>query len=282
MQTQTSWKWKIAAQASWFQWNLRELWQYKDLLGRFVRRDLIASYQQTVLGPLWIFVQPVLTTIVYWVIFSKIAKIPTEGIPPVLFYLPGIIIWNYFSDCLNGTMYTFVHNSAMFGKVYFPRLIVPLSIILSHTVRMSVQLILFVGIYLFYLFVTGTERPSFYIFLLPFLILLPALFSLGAGLIISIITAKYRDLDYALQFILRLFMFATPVVYPTSIVPVKYQFVFWLNPLTPVIESFRTAFFSTGTIHFGYFFISLLSIAVVLLIGVTLFKKRELKVMDII
>jgi len=227
-------------------------------------------------------VQPVLTTIVYWLIFSKIARIPTDGIPPALFYLPGIIIWNYFSDCLNGTMYTFLHNSATFSKVYFPRLIVPLSIITSHAVRMSVQMVLFIGVYAFYLFVAGNVRPSFYILLLPFLILLTAGFSLGAGLIISVITAKYRDLDYALQFVLRLFMFATPVVYPTSIVPLKYRFVFWLNPLTPVIETFRMAFFSSGVVHFGYLFISLLSVAALLVTGVTLFKKRELNVMDII
>lgn len=282
MQKHTSWKWKIETRASWLQWNLREIWQYKDLLGRLVRRDLIASYQQTVLGPLWIIIQPVLTTIVYWLIFSKIARISTEGVAPALFYLPGIIIWNYFSDCLNGTMYTFVHNSAMFNKVYFPRLIVPLSIIASHTIRMSVQLFLFAGVYVFYLFTGGMVRPSPYIFLLPLLVLLTAGFSLGVGLVISVVTAKYRDLDYALQFILRLFMFATPVVYPTSIVPPGYQFMFWLNPLTPIIETFRTVFFSSGYIHAGYLFISLFIIIIVLLAGVALFKKRELTVMDII
>ena len=279
---QTQWKWKIEPQTRWFQWNLKELWQYKDLLNRLVRRDLIANYQQTVLGPFWIFLQPALTTLVYWLIFGKVAKISTDGIPPVLFYLPGIIIWGYFSDCLNGTMYTFLQNSALFSKVYFPRLIIPLSAIISHTVRMLVQLLLFVSIYLFYMFFTESVTPTPYILLLPFLILLTAAFSLGTGLIISVLTARYRDLDYALQFVLRLFMFASPVVYPTSIVPEKYRLLFWLNPLTPIIESFRSAFFATGPFHFDYLLLSLFSVTVLLFTGLTLFKKRELNVMDII
>jgi len=279
---QTQWKWKIEAKTRWFQWNLRELWQYKDLLNRFVRRDLIANYQQTVLGPFWIFLQPALTTLVYWLIFGKVARISTDGIPPVLFYLPGIIIWSYFSDCLNGTMYTFLQNSTLFSKVYFPRLIIPLSAIVSHTIRMLVQLLLFTCIYIFYLILTEDVRPNLYILLLPFLIILTATFSLGTGLIISVMTARYRDLDYALQFVLRLFMFASPVVYPTSIVPEKYRFVFWLNPLTAIIESFRTAFFTTGPLHYKYLLLTLFSVTVTLFIGLTLFKKRELNVMDII
>lgn len=279
---QIQWKWKIEAKTRWFQWNLKELWQYKDLLNRFVRRDLIANYQQTVLGPFWIFLQPALTTLVYWVIFGRVARISTDGIPPVLFYLPGIIIWSYFSDCLNGTMYTFLQNSTLFSKVYFPRLIIPLSAIISHTIRMLVQFLLFISIYVFYLIFTEAVTPNLYILLLPFLIVLTAAFSLGTGLIISVMTARYRDLDYALQFVLRLFMFASPVVYPTSIVPEKYRFVFWLNPLTPIIESFRTAFFTTGPLHYKYLLLTLFSVTALLFTGLTLFKKRELNVMDII
>lgn len=282
MQKQSEWEWKIESHTKWNKWGLKELWQYKDLINRFVRRDLIANYQQTVLGPFWIFLQPVLTTIVYWVIFSKIANISTDGVSPVLFYLPGIIIWSYFSDCLNGTMYTFLQNSALFNKIYFPRLIIPFSHIIVHSVRLLIQLLLFTGVYVFYLIVSETLKPNVYILLLPVLILITAGFSLGAGLIISVITARYRDLDYVLQFILRLFMFATPVVYPTSLVPEKYQFVFWLNPLTPVIETFRTAFFSNGTFHFGYLFLSIISVGILLFTGIVLFKKKELRIMDII
>ncbi|MBC7936183.1 MAG: ABC transporter permease [Rhizobacter sp.] len=282
MQEEEQVPWKIASHSGWFKWNLGELWQYKGLLNSFVRRDLIANYQQTVLGPLWIFLQPALTTLVYWIIFSKIAKVSTEAIPPLLFYLPGVIVWSYFSDCLNGSMYTFLHNAALFGKIYFPRLIVPLSNIASHSIRMGVQLLFFLLLYYYYYFTSDIVNPNLYVLLLPLLMLLAALFSLGAGLIISVVTAKYRDLDYTLQFLLRLFMFATPVVYPAAIVPPKYEFIFWLNPLTPVIETFRAAFFSHKPIHFDYLFISVVTVFVILCTGLALFKKRELKIMDII
>ena len=282
MQKQTEWKWKIQSETRWFRWNLSEIWQYKDLLNRFVRRDIIANYQQTVLGPFWIFLQPILTTLVYWLIFSRIAKISTNNIPPLLFYLPGIIIWSYFSDCLNTTMYTFLQNSALFGKVYFPRLIVPLSNVLSQTIRLLVQLLLFLILYFYYYFGTDLVHPNHYILLMPLLLCLTAAFSLGSGLIISVLTAKYRDLDYAIQFILRLFMFATPVVYPTSLVPQKYQFIFWLNPLTAVIESFRAAFFSATVVRTSYLLLSVFSVITLLTIGLTLFKRREQSIMDII
>ena len=282
MQDEKQATWKIESHTGWFKWNLEELWRYKGLLNSFVRRDLIANYQQTVLGPFWIFLQPALTTLVYWIIFSKIAKVSTDAIPPLLFYLPGVIVWGYFSDCLNGSMYTFLQNATLFGKIYFPRLIVPISNIVSHSIRMGVQLLFFLILYSYYYFTSDKVVPGFYILLLPVLMLLAALFSLGAGLIISVLTAKYRDLDYTLQFLLRLFMFATPVVYPAAIVPEKYEFIFWLNPLTPVIETFRAAFFSNKAIHFNYLFISVITVSVILCAGLALFKKRELKIMDII
>ena len=282
LQEKQPFSWKITSQSNWFRWNLAELWQYRGLLNSFVRRDLIANYQQTVLGPFWIFLQPALTTIVYWIIFSKIAKVSTESVPPLLFYLPGVIVWSYFSDCLNGSMYTFMQNASLFGKIYFPRLLVPMGNIVSHSIRMSVQLLFFLLLYAWYFFTTTTVAPGLHILLLPFLMLLTALFSLGAGLIMSVVTAKYRDLDYTLQFLLRLFMFATPVVYPAGIVPEKYEFLFWLNPLTPVIETFRAAFFSHNPIHASYLFISVITVLIVLCTGLALFKKRELKIMDII
>ena len=170
MQKQPAWKWKIEANTSWMNLHLNEIVQYKDLLYRFVRRDLLANYQQTILGPFWIMLQPILTTVVYWMIFSKIAKISTDGIPPLLFYLPGIIIWSYFSDCLNGTMYTFLSNSAILSKVYFPRLIIPLSGVIAHSVRIIMQLVLFIGIYIFYLVTSESVHISIYILLLPLLL----------------------------------------------------------------------------------------------------------------
>lgn len=282
MDNNLQWDWKIDHKISLLKWNVREIWQYKDLLLRFVRRDLTANYQQTILGPFWILLQPVLTTITYYIIFGKIAKISTEGIPPLLFYLPGIIIWSYFSDCLNSTMYTFLQNSTLFSKVYFPRLIVPLSNIISHTVRMLVQLVLFVIIYIVFAAVNHSAHISASIILLPFLLLLTAAFALGAGLIISVITARYRDLDYALQFIIRLFMFATPVIYPASIVPENLKTIFWLNPLTPAIETFRTGFFSTNTLQLQSLLIASVITIILLITGLALFKKLETKLIDII
>lgn len=282
MNNNADWEWKIDNKVSLFKWNLAEIWHYKDLLARFVRRDLIANYQQTVLGPFWILLQPVLTTMTYYIIFGRIAKISTDGIPPILFYLPGIIIWSYFFDCLNSTMYTFLQNSNLFAKVYFPRLIVPLSNIISHTVRMLVQLALFIIIYAVYFLLYHSVHFSLSIVLLPYLIILTAAFSFGAGLLISVLTARYRDLDYALQFILRLFMFATPVVYPASIVPGKYKLLFWLNPLTPVVETFRSACFAGNPVQTKYLLTATISVCIILITGMALFKKHETKLMDII
>jgi len=282
MDKNTEWEWEIKPEERWFSLNLRELLQYKDLLFRFVRRDILTSYQQTILGPVWVFLQPLLTTLVYFIIFTKIANISTDGIPPILFYLPGSIFWTYFSECLNGTMNTFINNAYIFRKVYFPRVIAPLSNILFHSFRLSIQLILFVIIYLFFMIARHNVIPSWWILILPVLILLTAAFALGAGLIISVFTARYRDLDNILQFVLRLFMFAAPVVYPVSIVPEKYKFLFWLNPLTSVIETCRAAFFSQHTVNIKYLSLAVLNVFIILLIGLVLFRKREIEIMDVV
>jgi lipopolysaccharide transport system permease protein len=278
----TEWEWEIKPEERWFSLNLKDLLQYKDLLFRFVRRDILISYQQTILGPIWVFLQPLLTTLVYFIIFKKIANISTDNIPPILFYLPGSIIWTYFSECLNGTMNTFFANAYIFRKVYFPRLITPLSIILFHSFRLSIQLMLFVLVYLYFMIVHHNVTASWWILILPFLILITAVFSLGIGLIVSVFTAKYRDLDNILQFVLRLFMFAAPVVYPLSIVPEKYKLLFWLNPLTAVIETCRAAFFAPHIVYPGYLLLTMLSVGIILFIGLTLFRKREIEVMDVI
>lgn len=283
------WEWEINANRSWFRWELASIGQYRDLLLRLVRRDLLANYQQTVLGPLWILLQPVLTTLVYWIIFGQIVKVSTDGAPALLFYLTGIIIWNFFSDCLNGTMYTFFSNAAVFSKVYFPRLIVPLSNVIAQSIRLAVQLLLFFILYVIFWAAGGAVGAtgsagglSAAIWLLPLLVLQTAAFGLGMGLIISVITAKYRDLDYTFQFILRLWMFACPVVYPASLVPGKYRLLFWLNPLTPVIETFRAACFTHEAIRYGYLLGSLGFTVIVLIAGLAVFKRHELTVMDII
>lgn len=282
MQKKSAWQWKIKAHSGWFQWNLHELWNYKDLLRRFVRRDLIASYQQTLLGPFWIFLQPLLTTLVYWLIFSVVARVSTDGIPAILFYLPGIIAWSYFLDCLNAVMYTFVNNTSIFAKIYFPRLVVPISSTVTHTVRMLVQLLLFVFMYIYFCITGPVPAPGLSLLLLPFLLLITASFSLGIGLTMSVITARFRDLDYALQYILRLFMFATPIVYPASLVPEKFRNLYWLNPLTPIVETFRSIFFNHTPIQWTYLGISACTSIVLGCFGITLFKKWEANITDII
>jgi lipopolysaccharide transport system permease protein len=282
MEKNADWQWEISAHRPWFRFNLREIFQYKDLIFRFVRRDIIASYQQTILGPIWVFLQPLFTTLVYFIIFHRVAKIPTDNIPPFLFYLPGIIIWSYYSDCVTSTMNTFQNNAYIFNKVYFPRVIVPLSSILFHSFRISIQLLLFLGVYIFYVMKGSSLHLSWQVLIAPLMIFITACFALGCGLIISMLTAKYRDLDNITQFILRLFMFAAPVVYPASLIPEKFKLLFWLNPLTPAIEIFRSSFFKPEPIPFSYLLLSLLTTAIVLITGIILFNKREIQIMDVI
>jgi lipopolysaccharide transport system permease protein len=282
MDKNAGWQWEITANQGWFRINLKEIFQYKDLIVQFVRRDLIASYQQTILGPLWVFLQPLFTTFVYFIIFSRVAKISTDDIPPMLFYLPGSIIWTFYSDCLTSTMFTFVQNAYIFNKVYFPRLIVPLSYVLFHSFRISIQLLLFIAVYVFFAIGGKNIHPNAYMLLIPVFIFITAAFALGCGLIVSVYTAKYRDLENIMQFLLRLFMFAAPVVYPASLIPVKYKLIFWLNPLTPLIESFRSSFFSHRPIPFFYLGVSLVSSLLILLLGIILFSRKEKQIMDVI
>jgi lipopolysaccharide transport system permease protein len=282
MEEYPTWQWEISAQQPWFKLNLRELVHYKDLLFRFVRRDIIASYQQTILGPVWVFLQPLFSTLVYFVIFSRVAKISTDGIPPLLFYLPGTIVWSYYADCVASTMNTFQNNAHIFNKVYFPRIIVPLSSILFHSFRTSIQLLLFFVVCCIYALYGTPVHFSLEIFMLPVIIMVTAFFGLGCGLIMSTLTAKYRDLDNITQFLLRLFMFATPVVYPASLIPHKYELLFWLNPLTPVIEIFRSSFFKSHPLSLPYLMLGLITTFILLFTGIILFSKKEIQIMDVI
>jgi lipopolysaccharide transport system permease protein len=282
MKTDEAWDWEIKPQENWWRLGLNELAHYKDLLFRFVQRDFSINYKQTIIGPFWIFLQPLLTTLVYVFVFGHITRIDTDGSPYLLFFLAGNIIWSFFSDCFVTVMYTFINNAQVFSKVYFPRLVVPLSGVLSQSIRMLVQLLLFLVIYLIYFFGFKNVYPNWYILLLPFLLLLTAAFALGLGLIASVFVAKYRDLENLTQILLRLFMFATPVIYPLSIVPGSYKVFFWLNPLTWVIEIFRAGFLTGKGISFSYMYICVAFVFAILLTGVFLFKKRELKVIDTI
>jgi lipopolysaccharide transport system permease protein len=261
--------------------NLGEVWRYRDLLWLFVKRDFTAQYKQTILGPLWHFIQPVFTTIMFLLVFGKIANIPTDGINPVLFYMSGITIWNYFSSCLGSTSNTFVANSGIFGKVYFPRLVIPLSTVLSNLVKFGIQLLLLAAV-MIYEAIKGVQiQIGFGLLMIPVLVLMMAAMGLGLGIIISSMTTKYRDLTVLIGFAVQLLMYATPVAYPLSFIKGK-SYASWIqwNPLTPIVEAFRYALFEHGSFNIRSLGYSALFTMIVLFIGLLLFSKVERTFMD--
>jgi lipopolysaccharide transport system permease protein len=274
------WTSVIKPVSGWFDIHLTELWRYRDLVMLFVRRDFVAVYKQTILGPLWFFLQPLFTTIVFTVIFGKIAKIPTDGLPQVLFYLSGVVVWNYFANCLNKTSDTFVANAGIFGKVWFPRLSVPLSIVISNLITFAIQFVLFLGFWVYFLINSSSITPQPLILILPLLILQMAALGLGCGIIISSLTTKYRDLTYLVGFGVQLWMFATPVVYPISRIPARFQWIIALNPMAPIVELFRYAFLGAGTIVPWHIALSIVTTAIILFIGIVLFSRIEKSFMD--
>lgn len=262
--------------------DLKELWDYRDLLMMFVKRDIVTVYKQTVLGPLWFIVQPVLTMFMFMVVFGTIAKIEVGAVPPSLFYLGGIIIWTYFSDCFVQTSDTFTRNADIFGKVYFPRLIMPMSKVVSGLVKFFIQLVLFLIVYLYYWFTGSSISFQFgFIWLLPFLVVLMAGLGLGFGLIFSAMTTKYRDLKFLLQFGVQLLMYATPVIYPVSTLPegTLRQLMFY-NPLSHIVESFKYIFLGEGLLTMeGLIYASLVTFFV-LILGILIFNKTERSFVD--
>lgn len=261
--------------------NLNELWAYRDLLVMYVKRDIVTFYKQTILGPLWFVVQPVLTTIMFIFVFGRLAGISTDGIPQPLFYFSGIILWNYFADCLKRNSKIFIDNQAVFGKVYFPRLVVPVSITISNLVRFLIQFSIFLLIYAFYYFQGGSMvHPNIYILLLPLLVLLAAGLSLGFGIIFSSLTTKYRDLTFLLQFAVQLWMYATPVIYPLHSIPANKQWILVLNPMTPVIETFKYAAIGRGVFSWANLAYSTVFMIVLLFLGIIVFNKVEKGFMD--
>lgn len=263
-----------------FEVDFKEIWQYRDLFSMFVKRDIITQYKQTILGPAWFFIQPALTTLMYMVVFGGIAGISTDGLPQPLFYLAGIVCWQYFSDCLNKTSSTFTTNQAIFGKVYFPRLIVPLSTVSSNLVRMGIQFLLFVAVYVFYLITGAHVSPNIYVLLLPLLILMLAGLSLGFGIIISSMTTKYRDLTILFTFIVQLWMYATPVIYPLSTMSEKRQWIMALNPVTSILEAFKYGTMGVGTFSWGMLAYSFAFMLVLLGVGIVVFNKVQRSFMD--
>lgn len=274
------WDLIIRPQNNAFNLRLKSLWHYRDLMILFVKRDFVSVYKQTILGPLWFFLQPLLTTITFIVIFGNIAKIPTDGIPPVLFYLAGIILWNYYAECLTKTADTFIVNAGIFGKVYFPRLIVPLSVVLSNLIRFGIQFALFISFWFYFYFKDANFQVNYTIFFIPILILLMAGHGLGLGIIISSLTTKYRDLRFLIQFGVQLLMYASPVVYPLSSVSEKYQWILLLNPMTSIIETFKYSFFGIGIFNPYHLIMNFISLILLLFVGLILFNKVEKSFMD--
>ncbi len=260
--------------------NLKEVWKYRDLLMMFVKRDFVTFYKQTILGPIWFFIQPIFTTIIYTFVFGNFAEISTDKVPPVLFYLAGITCWNYFADSFNKTATTFVTNQAVFGKVYFPRLIVPLSIITSNLMKFGIQFALFIAVWGYFLVASHGIQPNIILTLLPILILMMAGLSLGTGLLITSMTTKYRDLTFLLQFGIQLLMYGTPVIYPLSTVPEKYKWLILINPMTSIIETFKYGFLGSGSFNWTYLALSCLIIVITLFIGIIIFNRTEKNFMD--
>ena len=260
--------------------NLKSLWQYKDLLFLFVKRDIIIIYKQTILGPLWFFIQPVMTTIIYIFVFGNIAKLPTDDLPKPIFYLSGIIMWNYFSECFIRTSDTFTQNAGVFGKVYFPRLITPISLLISNVLKFLIQFALFFVFFIYY-WSSGIDiniQPEIVIF--PVLILLLALTGVGFGLIFSSLTTKYKDLKFLIAFGVQLIMYATPVIYPMSTLPSNIQSILWWNPLTHIIEAFKFAFLGAGSFDVNGLIYSIFFALVILFFGIIIFNKTEKSFMD--
>ena len=280
-QIKEDWTEVISPKRSIMDINLRELWRYRDLIMLFVRRDFVSVYKQTILGPIWLFLQPLFTTLTFFFVFNRIAKIPTDNIDPILFYLSGITLWNYFSDCFSKTANTFVGNAGIFGKVYFPRLAAPISIVISNLVKLGIQVLLFLVVMVFQMFSKGIQiNINIHILILPYLILLMGVMGLGLGIIFSSLTTKYRDLTYLLTFGIQLLMYATPIIYPLSFTSGKLHKLIAINPLTPIMESFRYAFFSIGSFDWsGLWYASIFSFGI-LFFGVIIFNQVEKSFMD--
>jgi len=254
---------------------LKEVWRYRDLVMLFVRRDFVSTYKQTILGPIWFFIQPLLTTITFIIIFGRVAQLSTDGLPMLAFYLAGITIWNYFAQTLTSTSTVFTSNAQMFGKVYFPRLTMPISIVISNLVRFLIQFSLFFIVWIYYL-VQGSEiQPNWLIVITPVLIIIMALLSLGLGMIFSAMTTKYRDLAMLLTFGVQLLMYATPVIYPLSSIPDKYKWLVLANPMSSIVEAFRFAFLGSGTFNWIYLGYSLVVTVMILFIGTIIFNRVQ-------
>lgn len=265
--------------------HLKEVWKYKDLLYLYVKRDFISAYKQTILGPLWFFIQPIFSTLIYTLVFGGIAQISTDGLPPMLFYMAGVLCWNYFTDCLSRSSGTFMGNANVFSKVYFPRLVVPIAGLVSAVLKMFIQLLLFFSIYIYFLFNGSPIGINSAVLLFPLLIIMMAGIGFGIGIIISSVTIKYRDLNILFSFAIGLMMYITPIIYPLSAIPSKYGAFKWiiqLNPLSSVVEAFRYGMLGTGELSWGGLLYSGVFTIIIVLIGIVTFNKVERRFIDIV
>ena len=279
------WDFIIENKSNPFSLELKEVWRYRDLLTMYVKRDIVTFYKQTILGPLWFVIQPVFTTLMFMFVFGGIAGISTDGIPQAVFYLSGLVCWNYFSDCLTKCSDTFNANQQIFGKVYFPRLIVPLSITVSNLIKMTIQLGLFLVVYIYYYVKLDCFHINPTILLFPLLILMLGCLGLGFGLIISSMTTKYRDLRFMISFGVQLWMYITPVIYPLSVMKNNYSHYMWVivaNPLTSILETFKYGFTGVGVFDWGYLVYSFIFTLVILLLGIVVFNRVQKNFMDVI
>lgn len=274
------WSFIITSKASWFDLHLKELWEYRNLVTMFVKRNFTTMYKQTILGPLWIIINPLLSTLVFVIVFGKIANIPTEGVPDYIFYMAGNILWIFFSSSLSKIATTFVTNANIFGKVYFPRLSVPISNVLTNLISYLIQFCIFLG-FLFYMLIQNADiHPNIYILLFPFLLLEVGLLSIGVGTLISALTAKYHDLAVLVSFGLQLWMYASPVVYPASVVPEQFRMLYMLNPMASILETFRYGFLGTGSFSWEYLGMGFIIILILLFAGLVLFNRVEKVFLD--
>ena len=284
MASNEQWTTVIKPKNGWFDLHLKEVYGYKDLIFLFVRRNFVSLYKQTILGPAWAIIQPLLTTVVFTIVFGNIANLGTDGAPQFVFYMCGNIAWSYFSTCFTSTATTFVSNSAIYGKVYFPRLVIPISTVLTNLISFGIQMAFFLCFWAYYL-IKGAIAPTIWMLAIPLLIVQMALLGLGFGIIISALTTKYRDLTMLVSFGVQLWMYATPIAYPLSMINEKFGDSIWskiymLNPMTPVIELFRNAFLGTGSVNISYLLIGFTTTLVVLFLGIILFSRVEKTFMD--
>ncbi len=281
MEEEEKWDLEIEPISGLFDINWKEIWQYRDLILLFVRRDIVSTYKQTILGPIWFFIQPILTTITFVIIFGNIAEISTSGVPKVLFYLSGITLWNYFQECLMKTSETFITNQNLFGKVYFPRLVSPISIVISNLFKFGIQFGLFLLIWFYFLLKGDSSvKPNMTILLLPYYILLMSGLGFSIGVLISSLTTKYRDLRFLIQFGVQLLMYATPIVYPLAIAPEKYRWLLLLNPITGIVEAFKYSFLGQGYFSVMSLAYGAIVMIVTLFLSILVFNRVEKTFMD--